>query len=113
KAKLYIDFLDMYPLSYFEEIIGDRAYISSSEKERILYSNSNNTNDDIEYPMLIPGSHKITIEVNDKRYYMFLVVTALHIREQQLKTMRKEVDEYIEGLAKKTRGDLSISMEEY
>src|SRR5699024_58762 len=67
----------------------------------------------MEYPMLIPGSHKVLIKVNDRNYYMFLVVTALHIEDHQLESMRKEVDKYIEGLAKETRSDLSMEIEKF
>ncbi|WP_431811827.1 DUF2357 domain-containing protein [Lysinibacillus sp. FW12] len=110
-AKFYMDGLDMLPESQVEsDNLGD-VYLPSSPTEQILFANGEQ-NGYTYYP-LIPGFYQVKVEIEDKLYYTLLRVKPKQVTEEQWETMRKEIEDTLQGLAQDlVRKNLNLTSEE-
>lgn len=101
EAKLWIEVMDMLPNAEFEE--GEVECFLPSSRYRNIYLNSESKDNEkgLVYTPLLPGVYRIIVTfAGNEKLYAFLNIEPLRINENQLETMRKEVEETIAGLAK-------------
>lgn len=100
---LWIEVMDMLPSKCFTDNEEEVGRFLPSNHIRGLYLNisSNHNTEKWDYSPLLPGVYKMVIRENNiDRYFGFLKVESLQINEEQLNTMRDEVEHILEGLAK-------------
>lgn len=101
EAKLWIEVMDMLPNAEFEEDEVECFLPSNRYRNIYLDSKSKDNEKGLVYTPLLPGVYRIIVTLaGSEKFYAFLNVEPLRINENQLETMRKEVEETIAGLAK-------------
>ena len=101
EANLWIEVMDMLPSAEFEE--GETEFFLPSSRYRNIYLDLESKDNEkiLVYTPLLPGVYRIIVTLaGNEKYYAFLNVEPLRINENQLETMRKEVEKTISGLAK-------------
>lgn len=94
QAKLFMDGLDSLPEKFVKiEKDGGEPYLSPSSSAITLYQNKD------EFYPYIPGLYTIKIQTKSKTYYTWLKIITNRINEEQLETMRNEVETVLRGLA--------------
>lgn len=99
----WIEIMDMLPKETFDELEIETGRFNPSEKIRGMYLNvaSEFNPEKLEYSTLLPGIYKMVIRENKiEKYFAFLKVESIRINEEQLLTMRNEVEDILSGLAK-------------
>lgn len=94
-AQFFMDGLETLPEpSLHVDPVEGELYISPSEEPVTLYDHSQN------YYPLIPDLYHIVVVWNGQRYYSWIRVLPKQLEEVQWHTMKQEVEDELEGLAK-------------
>ncbi|GIN89465.1 hypothetical protein J22TS1_05160 [Siminovitchia terrae] len=117
-AELWIEIMDMLPEKSFKEYEIEQDHFLPSEDIRGIYLNINSKYNEnkLDYSFLLPGIYRIVVTINKSdKYYSFLKVNPLRINEEQLKIMREEVENILNGLAKEvtTKRSIKTSINEF
>lgn len=91
-SKLYIDGIDVLDKVVVSE---DDIYIPSGVPVSIYIQREN----DRSYPW-IPGVYRVIVKCNGIKYYSYVNVTPLHIEENELEILRKDIENISGGLAR-------------
>lgn len=90
-ARLYMDGIETLQNDIVKEDINGEVYIEPNSEKIELYNTNN-------FP-LIPGSFRIIVNVNRKSYFSKIEVKPKFITEEELGTIKEDLEEEINGLA--------------
>lgn len=109
-ARFYMDGLDILSVKLLEEDEEGNVFLYPSDEYVTIYKNANTRQDafqvqqalrpnQIEYYPLIPGYYHIKVICDNEEYFTLVKVVPKQITEEQWETMKKDVQDTLEGLA--------------